>query len=213
MCRILLSGLLVSIVSLGCGGETSVVTSPPAIKSTPVVVSEPIPETPSQQDEPKQESKSGGLFDKAKGLLKQAADSGSEEAGMAQEWMSDKFGDASESSSQIAEDATKWASDAFDSLKQKGLTSADSASEWVTQDIRNMNALKYKVVTVSMDDLEAVEDKLNELGKLRWDCFHAVEKDGKTVLMFKKERRSLLKNIPVNDMLRLVPLMGNSSNE
>ena len=210
MKRFVIAGFVLSLFSVGCQNEMAVVVAEPAVEATPVVANAPV-NAPLQEQESKPKSKAAGLFGKAKDLLEQAADSGSQEAETAKKWMTDKFGDASESGSQVAEDAAQWASDAFDSLKQKGLTTADSASEWVTQDIRNMNALKYKVVTVSLDDLEAVEDKLNELGKLRWDCFHVVEKDGKTVLMFKKERRSMLKNIPVSDMLRLVPLMGDGS--
>jgi len=216
MKRIVIVGFVLSLLSVGCGSETSVIVNEPSVEATPVVATAPVAVAPpveaavqEQESEPK--SKAAGLFGKAKDLLQQAADSGSEEAETAKNWMTDKFGDATESGSQVAEDAAQWASDAYDSLKQKGLTTADNASEWVTQDIRNMNALKYKVVTVSLDDLEAVEDKLNELGKLRWDCFHVAEKDGKMVLMFKKERRSMLKNIPVSDMLRLIPLMGDGS--
>ena len=212
MKRIVIVGFVLSMFSAGC--DTAVDVAGPGIEANNVVGSAPLEATEQEQEgepgskagEPK--SKAAGLLGKAKDLFQQAADSGSEEAESAKKWMTDKFGDVSESGSQVAEDAAQWASDAFDSLKQKGLTSADNASEWVTEDIRNMNALKYKVVTVSLDDLEAVEDKLNELGKLRWDCFHVVEKDGEIVMMLKKERRSLLKNIPVKDMLRLVPLMG-----
>lgn len=50
-------------------------------------------------------------------------------------------------------------------------------------------------------------------GKLRWDCFHAVTKDGETILFLKKERRSILKNIPLKDMLKLVPLMGDGAGQ
>lgn len=193
--------LVIAVLLLGCSsGDTTVPESTTEISN----------KTIQKQDaqEPEEKSATKGILDFANKIIKEQADSGNENAQKAKDWMADKFGDASESGSQIADDAAKWASDAFESLKGKGLTSAENAKDWLTEDIRNMNALKYKVVKVSMNDLDAVEDQLNELGKLRWDCFHAVEKDGETVLFFKKERRSVLKNIPVKDMLRLVPLMG-----
>ena len=207
------------LVSSGCYQEAAVITAPDPVTSKPALsetktVSSAISDTSvSNQEQSDETEDDGGLLGRAKSLLKDAADSGSKEAGAAQKWMSDKFGDATDSGSQIADDAAKWASEAFESLRDKGLTTADSASDWVTEDIRNMNALKYKIVKISMDDLEAVEDQLNDLGKLRWDCFHAVAKDGETILFFKKERRSILKNIPLKDMLKLVPLMGDGAGQ
>ena len=173
---------------------------------TKIVAKESSPQD--QESDEKEESGAKKLLNMANKFLDEQAESGSDNAKKAQQWMSDKFGDASDSGSEIAEDAAKWASEAFESLKDKGMTSADSASQWLTEDIRNMNALKYKVIKISLDDLDELEDQLNDLGKLRWDCFHAVEKDGHTILFLKKERRSILKNIPVRDMMRLIPLMS-----
>jgi hypothetical protein len=164
-------------------------------------------ETPQQEDEKK--STAGGLLDFANKLIEKA-ESNSEDAKKAKEWMNDKFGSESGGESFIPEDAAQWAADAFSKLKDKGMTSAGSPSQWLKEDIRNMNALKYKIVKVSLDDLEALEDELNRMGQLKWDCFHVAEKNGETILFFKKEKRSILKNIPVRDMMKLVPLMGDN---
>ena len=196
--------LIIAVLILGCSPVNTTVSD----TTTNVSKNETVQQDVQEKEGDGEKSATKGILDFANKLIKEQAESGSEAAKQAQGWMSDKFGDASESGSQIADDAAKWASDAFQSLKDKGLTSADNAKDWLTEDIRNMNALKYKIVRISMDDLDEVEDQLNDLGKLRWDCFHAVEKDGDTILFFKKERRSVLKNIPVKDMLRLVPLMG-----
>lgn len=203
--------LLITVLVLGCNSAATTVSDPTtAVLETDIVQQEQDDQEESS-DDPKSATK--GLLDFASKIIKEQSDSGNETAKKAQDWMTDKFGEASDSGSQIADDAAKWAADAYQSLKDKGLTSADNAKDWLTEDIRNMNALKYKIVKISMDDLDAVEDQLNDLGKLRWDCFHAVEKDGDTILFFKKERRSVLKNIPVKDMLRLVPLMGDGGGE
>ncbi len=146
-------------------------------------------------------------------LLKQATDSSSDGADTARKWITDRMYDATDSGTAIAGDASEWASEMFQSLKDQGLTSADNARQWLTDDIRNMNALNYKIVRVSLDDLEAVEAKLNELGALRWECFHAVDQDGETVLFFKKNSRSILRNIPATDLMKLIPLMGSSDKE
>ena len=186
--------ITVALVSIGCS-DANIVSNAEAVAETAPVANMTVAAESGQQEQDgtPAKSKTKSLLDFANKVLEEQAESGSEGAQKAKEWMSDKFGDATDSGSQIADDAAEWATDAFQSLKDKGLTSADNASQWLTEDIRNMNALKYKVVKVPMDDLEALEQRLNDLGKLRWDCFHAVEKDGSTVLFFKKERRSILK--------------------
>ena len=200
--------LLLIVLLIGCSETGKTVA-----ESESKVVRKVVIQQEEDAQEEGMESPTKGLLDFANKLINEQAESGSETAKKASDWMSDKFGEASDSGSEIAEDAAKWASEAFKSLKDKGLTQADNAKDWLSEDIRNMNALKYKIVKISMSDLDAVEDQLNELGKLRWDCFHAVEKDGETILFFKKERRSVLKNIPVKDMLRLVPLMSDGGGE
>ena len=198
--------LVLAIVVTGCEQNAAVVSKSP-VAASKIANRVPAEDSPIQEQE---EKKSAGkkLFDIANKLLDEKAKSGSDGAKKVQEMMGDKFSEFASDSGQIADDAAKWATDAFKSLKAKGLTSASNPKDWLTEDIRNMNALKYKVVKISMDDLDNVEDQLNRLGELRWDCFHAVEKDGETILFFKKEKRSILKNIPVKDMLKLVPLMN-----
>jgi hypothetical protein len=152
-----------------------------------------------------------GLLSKASQLLKKAADAGSQEADAANKWLNERLEDVGSTGADVAGDVAQWANDMFESLKDQGLTTAANTSQWITEDIRNINALKYKIVKVSLDDLSAVEKQLNSLGELKWDCFHAVEKGGETILFFKKERRSFLKNIPFRDLMKLVPLMGSEN--
>ena len=192
--------------------ETSNVEVPAPTKTT---ISESAPlvkvSEPQEQEKEEKKSRAGGLLDMANKILDKV-ESESDEAKKAKEWMNDKFGGESGGESFIPEDAAKWAADAFGKLKDKGMTTAANPSEWLKEDIRNMNALKYKIVKVSLDDLDALEDQLNKMGQLKWDCFHVAEKGGDTILFFKKEKRSILKNIPVRDMMKLVPLMGNGDN-
>ena len=192
---------------IACSDQNAVNQRTTALETTnELAAKQPIAVT--QEEQLPEKSTAGGLLDFANKILEKA-DEKSDEAKKAKDWMNEKFGDASGSGMQIADDASKWAADAFKKLKEKGMTTATSPAQWLQEDIRNMNALKYKVVKIELNDLEAVEDELNKLGALRWDCFHVTEKDGQAVLFFKKERRSLLKNIPVRDMMKLVPLMGN----
>ena len=204
--------ILISILA-GCqGGDTNVVK----IKPTGSTTVEPESGNSVNGDGMKVVIQSGGTQDsdqQAAKLIEQAAESDSKGADNARKWIADRLNDATNSSSAIAGDASEWASEMFHSLKDQGLTSADSARQWLTDDIRNMNALNYKIIKVSLDDLAAVEEQLNELGAARWECFHAVNTDQETVLFFKKNRRSILKNIPATDLMKLIPLMGNGEKE
>ena len=211
--------LFVVLVSCGlvfsaCSDNTNTSVDSESNATVPATLIEPMPavsEQPQEQEKEEKKSKAAGLLDMANKILDKV-DSESEEAKKAKEWMNDKFGGESGGESFIPEDAAKWAADAFGKLKEKGMTTASNPSEWLKEDIRNMNALKYKIVKVSLDDLEALEDQLNKMGQLKWDCFHVAEKGDETILFFKKEKRSILKNIPVRDMMKLVPLMGNGDN-
>ena len=165
-----------------------------------------------EQPEQGKTSRADRLFNKASDIFKKATDSSNENAATSKEWILDKIQEATDSGGAIGEDAAQWATDMFDSLKEKGLTGAGDAREWLTEDIRNMNAYKYKLVKVSFDDLEALEDQLNHLGQLKWECFHVAEHGGETIMFFKKERRSILQNLQVKDMMKLIPLMGEQGN-
>ncbi len=155
-----------------------------------------------------------GMLEQASDLFDQAAKSGGDNARKAKEWLQDKFNDAYDSSSQIADDTSGWVNDTYKSLKEKGLTTADSAKQWLSDDIQSMGAWEYKVIKIGKDEAsEVMERQLNDFGKLRWECFQVVESGDSMKLMFKRSKRSYLKNVPLRDLMKLVPLMGGGGGE
>ena len=170
---------------------------------------EPSPPIATQEQESEKKSKVVDLLDFANKVIEKVDDSGNQ-ADKAKQWMNEQFGGGSGDAAQVADDAAKWAADAFKKLKGTGMTTAGTPGQWLQEDISNMNALDYKVVSFKLDDLDALEDELNRLGKLRWNCFHVVEKTDQSILFFKREKRSMLKNLPVRDMMKLIPLMNNN---
>lgn len=153
-----------------------------------------------------------GILNRATDLFSKTKRTGA--AGdVAKKWLSDKLQDAGDSGGETAEDAAKWANDTYKSLKKQGLTTASDAGQWLSDDIQNMNAWKYKVEAIDFSQPEDAERQMNKLGKDGWECFHVSEQKGKTIFFFKKSKKSYLKNIPVKDMLKLIPLMGGGSDE
>lgn len=205
--RVFNSLLVVCLIGyfVGCQESASI---PEVASKAAVAVHAEQPVASQQQQEEENPSRADRLLNKATDLFKKAADSTSDGAGVSKEWIVDKIREASDGGGAIGDDVAEWANKMFEDVKSSGMTGAGNAQEWVTEDIRNMNAFKYKIEKVSFDDLEALENQLNHLGQLKWECFHVAERGSETVMFFKKERRSLLKNIPLSDMMKIVPFMG-----
>ena len=148
-------------------------------------------------------------------IIDRAKESGSSQAEVAGEWLSETMQDVSESTSQAADHTGEWATETFEYLKEQGMTTASSTHEWLAEDIQNMGAWHYKVVVLDLNQPTAeTEQALNELGKERWECFHVLSSsDGQTTMFFKKGRRSYLKSIPFKDAMRLLPLLGSGGDE
>ena len=196
-------GLLVVgvLACLGCQRD--------AVKAEPVTQTPAVTSTETQRD--------NGIQDNDPDVLQQAADllnqtkdaSGNFSVKKAADWMKDQLDDAAEAGGSTAEGSLDWANEMYESLKKQGLTTAGSTTEWVAQDWRKMGVWEYKVV--QLEDLSPIEieKKLNELGKQRWECFHVMPLAG-TQMYFKRPARSYLKNIPLKDMLRLIPMLDGS---
>ena len=166
-------------------------------------------QTKQEQEKQDEQDSDKGVLKQASQLLDNAAKSGTEGATMAKDWLQEKFSDVYDSSSQIADDTSGWVNDTYKSLKDQGLTHAGSATQWLTDDIRAIGSWEYKVISLNANDsVEAIEAKLNEHGGKKWECFHVVEGAESMKLMFKRAKRSYLKNGPLKDLMKLVPLMG-----
>lgn len=117
--------------------------------------------------------------------------------------MFNKAGDATE---QTADDAMKWANDTFKSLSDKGMTQKKNVQDWLAEDWNNASAWEYKVVAGGTD-IEGQQKKLNESGNNHWECFHvATTRSGITFYM-KRQKKSYMKNLPLKDVLKLLPLV------
>lgn len=99
----------------------------------------------------------------------------------------------------------------------RGLTTAKDAGSWDSEDWNSIGAWEYKVVFVASTDKTKdrvpPEQTLNEHGKLRWECFHVSDRPGGVTYFMKRQKKSYLKNMPLRDVLKLVPLLGTDGGE
>lgn len=117
--------------------------------------------------------------------------------------MFNKAGDATE---QTADDAMAWANDMYKSLSERGMTTSSNVTDWISEDWNNINAWEYQVINVGADT-ESQQEKLNESGKQRWECFHVSETSTGITFYMKRQKKSYMKSLPLKDMLKLVPLL------
>lgn len=116
-----------------------------------------------------------------------------------------------EAAGDAADDTMVWANDTWKMLKDSGGTATDNTLEWLKDDWTAMNAWEYKVVSIDAAELASnpglLESRLNESGKIRWECFHVSDNASGMKFFMKRQKKSYLKNIPLKDLMKLVPLL------
>ena len=123
-------------------------------------------------------------------------------------WVSDSWNSAVEKGSQTAADTTEWLNALYKSSVDQGLTSAKSMKDWVASDWQSQGDWEYKLLTVASDEISETESRLNKLGNGRWECFHMTEQNGNWVFFMKRSRKSVLSNVPLRDLVKILPLIG-----
>ena len=94
-------------------------------------------------------------------------------------------------------DLKKGAQEAIENAKVK-------AREWQElseEELQRIWAIEYKTIKVAHSDLTELEEKLNKLGKERWDCYHVSEDREGKVLYLKRRKTNAARYL--TDLLRL----------
>ena len=93
----------------------------------------------------------------------------------------------------------------YEKAKQSGQEVSSDIYEWAKEDLESSGDWEYRVEIQSLGDPVTLEEKLNELGTDRWECFWVFRFEGKdAMLFFKRPRSSLIRSIPHADLLRLL---------
>lgn len=202
----LLSCLLASVFS-GCAHEPAAIVPPELESASEEVAEQEAAATNAAQDVAQEDSTESSLGDAVAGLLQKAKATAPTLDGT-KKW----FSDTGEATGQTADDTLKWVNDTYKSLSDRGLTTAKDAGDWVSEDWNSIGAWEYKVVLLEnkteKKDRVSPEQTLNEHGKLRWECFHVSDGPSGVTFFMKRQKKSYLKNMPLRDVLKLVPLLG-----
>lgn len=71
-------------------------------------------------------------------------------------------------------------------------TRANELRELSDEEIRKIWAIEYRTIQVDYSDLTVLDEKLNELGKDRWDCYHVSEnRQGRVFYLKRRESNAL----------------------
>ncbi len=193
LCLAIAGSQLICCLFAGCANE-------PVVPAATVV--------PTQQDQTN-EGAADGIGSKVTDLFEQA-----KSKTPSLDDMKKMLSDAGDATGQTTDDTMNWVNEMYKSLSDRGLTSAKSAGDWVAEDWNSMNAWEYKVVRVGSEQTpNALAEKLNESGKNRWDCFHVSEAANGTTFYMKRQKKSYLKNVPLKDMMKLIPLLDNDNGQ
>ena len=167
------------------------------------VALEPSDQSPASATD-QENSEASGLLGRAGELLSGAKQVTGQQAADTGQWLKGAWDGATDSTSGAVDGSLDWANETFKSLKEQGLTTASSTGQWLSEDWQKMESFQYKVLPTDSVPADELENKLNELGSLGWECFSIDDER----MVFKKASDSYLKRLPFKDVLRLAPLLN-----
>lgn len=100
-------------------------------------------------------------------------------------------------------------------LTDKGKKAAEDTKNWLKEDFGKIGDWEYTQAKVQLAEIGKMSEKLNELGKERWECFWIQEHNGTVHLLFKRPAVSYLRKLSQIDFLKAISTMagGGDSSE
>ena len=93
----------------------------------------------------------------------------------------------------------------FEKASQDNKELGEQVKGWVEDDIKKIGDWEYKLVLMdATEDNEKIEQRLNELGLERWNCFWIQPKDAQLIFMFKRPSISYIQKIPKGELLKIL---------
>ena len=134
-------------------------------------------------------------------------DSATQETPANSNWITQQWNATVNSGSESLEQTSEWVQNLYENAKNQGLTTAGSVKEWISDDWQAHGDWEYQVIPVTRESLqpEQLTEQLNALGQERWECFHIVTEETQWLFFLKRSKRSILKNLPLQDAIRAIP--------
>ena len=123
------------------------------------------------------------------------------------EMTSNLIDDVSTTSSEAAQHTADWVTSLYEQARNTGETTTTTAKDWVMEDIRRGGSWEYRVDVVT-EDAKQQQEILNDLGKRRWECYEITVVGDETRFYSKRPSSSVIRSLPVRDVLRLLPLLS-----
>ena len=90
----------------------------------------------------------------------------------------------------------------YEQAKQAGETAADDVYEWAREDLEAIGDWEYKVEYFANPNHIALEKKLNELGKERWDVVWIDRQGANLIVTMKRPSRTWLNKLPLGQLIK-----------
>jgi len=94
----------------------------------------------------------------------------------------------------ITKDLTAQSIGTLSNSVEQAKTAANKAIDFAKEDFQANGTWSYKTEQISLLELEQLEDKLNELGKERWELIQIVENEQNLVLILKSPNIGYIAN-------------------
>ena len=86
-------------------------------------------------------------------------------------------------------DLKKEAQEVIEEAKVK----AEKWGELSQEELQEIWAIEYQTTKVTASDLTELDEKLNQLGEERWDCYHVSDDREGKVFYFKRQKSSAVR--------------------
>ena len=103
------------------------------------------------------------------------------------------------------EEATEEVKRLYEQARDAGEKVPEDVYSWVREDYGRMFAWEYTVLELGHEELSEAAEKMNLLGAERWECIAVVAGEGGLALFFKRRLKSYLRQVPLRDLLQLLP--------
>lgn len=92
-------------------------------------------------------------------------------------------------------------------MTEKGKKAAEDTKMWLKKDFGKIGDWEYTQAKVAVAEIGELDEKLNELGAERWECFWIFESKGSIHLMFKRPAVSYLRKLSQIDFMKAISTM------
>lgn len=103
------------------------------------------------------------------------------------------------------EEATEEVKRLYEQAREAGEEVPEDIYSWVREDYGRMFAWEYTVLELGQEELGEAAEKMNVLGAERWECIAVVAREDGLALFFKRRLKSYLRQVPLRDLLQLLP--------